>query len=908
MEWGNLRNWLSGDIRSRERTETREAWTQTEALWRASPLANGGIQPLAFSILREAHDRASRSAGAPILVSLSEAIETLLSAEDIIALEPEWRVIDGDVAVGVAVRRMLVRRRRWSANFEQMFGIVRRDLLNGFGELLEALPDSCFGNWDELTETFGVPLADLLENPAEAIERLFLMPYDDDTMRCEIFLGLREQFATNLLVASGFRPDDNIHERSDRLLLPTRQKNKSPVELARLYFGGTAFLELFELPVPFHIPEGARFEHCHIVGGTGHGKTQLMQRMIHTDLVAAQQEKRSVVVIDSQGDLVNKLRRLALFDPEAPDSLADRLIIIDPADVEFPAALNLFDAHLDRVKGYSAVDRERVLNGVIELYEVFFGAMLGAELTQKQGVIFRYLARLMITIPGATIHTLMQLMEDGRPFKPHMDELDGSARYFFQTEFFHPSFSATKKQILKRLWGVLSTPAFERMFAQRANKLDLFEAMNDGKIILVSTAKDLLKQDGSALFGRFFIAMLSQAALERSTIDEDDRTPTFVYIDEAQEYFDDSIETILNQARKYRVGLTLAHQTLDQLTPRLRSAILANTSLKCVGGVSARDARALADELRTTSDFIEGMRRRGDRTEFAVWLKQQTPQAIRLSTPLGFLERQPILSEEAFDAVTSANRARYCGTLADVVGFDFAHSPEHGEPSARTRQRTPEPRPAGEHPSPDVANEAEDEQRPPRSQEAPQRPAASAPRPGRREPPPTREMGKGGSQHRYVQHLIKGLAEERGFRAVIEEPTEGGQVDVALHRDGLSIACEISVTSTADYETRNLAKCLRGDFSRVFAIAANPKRLRAIEALTRERLPETDLARIDFLTPEEVAAALDGLTAPADETTLVRGYRVKVSRTVVGAAEAKDRRATIARVIAQSMRNLARDE
>jgi hypothetical protein len=236
--------------------------------------------------------------------------------------------------------------------------------------------------------------------------------------------------------------------------------------------------------------------------------------------------------------------------------------------------------------------------------------MLGAELTQKQGVIFRYLARLMLAIPGGTIRTLMQLMEDGKPFKSYMDGLDGSARYFFQTEFFHPSFAATKKQILRRLWGVLSTPAFERMFAQDANKLDLFEAMNEGKIILVSTAKDLLKQEGSSIFGRFFIALLAQAAQERSILAPRERTPTFVYVDEAQEYFDESVETILNQARKYRMGLTLAHQALDQLSPRLKGVLASNTSMKCAGGVSARDARALSEELHTEPDFIESMRRR----------------------------------------------------------------------------------------------------------------------------------------------------------------------------------------------------------------------------------------------------------------------------------------------------------
>ena len=118
--------------------------------------------------------------------------------------------------------------------------------------------------------------------------------------------------------------------------------------------------------MPFDIPDEVRFEHCHIVGGTGHGKTQLMQRMINADLVAAQRDLRSVIVIDSQGDLINKLRLLRLFDPAAPGILADRLVIIDPADVEYPAALNLFDAPLERIAGYRAVDRERVLNGVIE--------------------------------------------------------------------------------------------------------------------------------------------------------------------------------------------------------------------------------------------------------------------------------------------------------------------------------------------------------------------------------------------------------------------------------------------------------------------------------------------------------------------------------------------------------------
>ena len=156
-------------------------------------------------------------------------------------------------------------------------------------------------------------------------------------------------------------------------------------------------------------------------------------------------------------------------------------------------------------------------------------------------MIFKYLARLMLEIPNANIHTLRDLMDDAEPFIPYMEQLRGSARYFFEREFFDRSFAPTKKQISKRLWGVLATPSFERMFAQPTNKVDMFEMLNRGSIILINTAKDVLKQEGCMLFGRFFLSMISQATMERSVVPEKERTPTTIYIDEAHEYFDDNI-------------------------------------------------------------------------------------------------------------------------------------------------------------------------------------------------------------------------------------------------------------------------------------------------------------------------------------------------------------------------------
>lgn len=870
-------HWLGGGTRGRELDETRTKWNEVEALWQRSPFAKTPLDDLSIDIMKRVFKACDRLPALPVIIACADVVERLLRAEDVSALEADWALIDGDVAVAVEVRKLLVRRRRWSADFERLFGVLSDQLVEGFVSLFRVLPESCFTPWDtERGDALGVPLVELLERPAEWVERFVLLPTTDETLRLDIFDKLRQQLVRNMVVASGFAADTDPHEVSSRLVIPTRLKGRTPSQLVAEYLEFTPFAELFELPVPFHVPPEMRFEHCHIIGGTGHGKTQLLQRLIHDDLVAAVEDGRSLVVIDSQGDLINKLLRLELFSPDAENSLADRLVLIDPSDIEFPAALNLFDAHLDRTESYSALDRERVLNGVVELYETFFGAMLGAELTQKQGVIFRYLARLMITIPGATIHTLMQIMEDGAPFKPYMGKLQGSARHFFATEFFAPSFAATKKQILRRLWGVLSTPAFERMFVQRENKLDLYAAMNEGKIILVSTAKDLLKQDGSALLGRFFIAMIAQAALERSVIPAEKRTPTFVYVDEAQEYFGDDVETILNQARKYRVGLTLAHQTLDQLSPRLRSALHANTSLKFAGGVSAKDARAFADELHTTSDFIESMRRRRDRTEFAVWLKNMTPSAVRLTTPLGYLERQPTSTGDALDGLLERNRQQYCGSIGSA---DL--SPSEPVQTGPLSDLMPVPMHAER----------------PRSAEDLERPKLV------RTDTTPRGLGKGGAKHRYLQALIKEIGEQQGFKALLEAPVLGGQVDVLLERDGIRAAFEVSVTTPAERERTNVRKCFNAGCDHVALVLLKSNQVGvSFRTSILNSLGDGELEKLTLLTPEELPDYILGLLPVLGPTeSLVKGYRVKVTQSALPDAISKSKRAMVTAVIARSM-------
>jgi len=524
-------------------------------------------------------------------------------------------------------------------------------------------------------------------NVAALVESMLHVIHDDDYAAMGIFDHLHGRLHRNLIIASGGNPDD-----PNRFSRPFKTPKKSditdPEALVETYLGGTPLTALFDQAVAITLPSSTRFEHHHIVAGSGHGKTQTLQYLIASDLPAVAEGARSVVVLDSQGDLIRNVGGLACFAPGG--TLHDRLVLIDPTDVEWPVSLNLFDVGMDRLSGYAPLERERLTNSILELYDFVLGTLLSAEMTQKQSVIFRYVTRLMLHIPDATIHTLRELMEPGSQvrFADHIAKLSGSARHFFATEFASREFEQTKKQVLRRLWGILENQTFERMFSHPRSKLDLFHELNTGKVILINTAKDLLKENGTEIFGRFFIAMLAQAAQERATLPEGKRMPTFVYIDEAADYFDRNIGIILAQARKYNLGMVLAHQYLGQLEPKLQEAFSANTSIKFAGGVSAKDARTLAPMLYCEPYLIE----RQPKGSFAAYVRGVTKAALPVSFPFGFLERQPMMSPAERAEVRRTMRERYAVHYSELhIGgaAEDADEPSRTEPKKETDSDTP---------------------------------------------------------------------------------------------------------------------------------------------------------------------------------------------------------------------------
>jgi len=471
--------------------------------------------------------------------------------------------------------------------------------------------------------------------------------------------------AVQNIIAPFFQDNDYNHfkelkARLDANLYKTHRIN--PVfprdykgdDVVDMYLSGTILKELFNLKTSFAIPEERRFEHTHIVAGSGHGKTQTMQYFIAKDLEDVAKGNKSVVVIDSQGDLINNILKAKTLPPE-------QIVLIDPEDIAFPVSLNLFSVGQNRLASYGDLERERLTNSIIELYDFVLGSLLSAGMTAKQSIVFRYVTRLMFHIPDATIHTLRELMEpDGTDkYREHINKLEGTPRRFFETEFDSKEFTNTKTQVLRRLYGVLENQTFERMFTNPQSKFDMFTELNSGKLILINTSKSLLKEQGTQILGRFFIALIAQAAQERATLPDYDRLPAMVYIDEAQDYFDQNIGIILSQARKYKVGMIMAHQFLGQLTSGLSEAFEANTSIKLAGGVSARDARALAGQMAADPNLIQQQ----PKGTFATFVRGLTERAVPISFPFFVLEKMSRASNEERDAIREYSRKNYAESL-----------------------------------------------------------------------------------------------------------------------------------------------------------------------------------------------------------------------------------------------------
>jgi hypothetical protein len=380
--------------------------------------------------------------------------------------------------------------------------------------------------------------------------------------------------------------------------------------------------------------------------------------------------------------------------------------------------------------------------------------------------------------------------------------------------------------VLTRLNTFLRPKLVRRMVAQKRDRLDFRRIMDNRTIFLAKLSQGAIGEENAHLLGSLLVSKLSQAAMSRQNIEQSNREPYVLYIDEFHHFVTPSIASILSGARKYGLGLVLAHQETRQLRSRnedVASAVLANAATRVVFRVGETDAKSLADgfsffEARDLQSLDVGEAiARVERADFDFNLRTQRLEPI-----------EPRVAAERRAAVTEASRRGYASPREDIDATLAASREERPAPETGEEARTPTRR---------------------RKTTVRDEPADSVPLPGR-----------GGSQHKFLQSLVKKLGEERGFSVSLEKTVlDGhGHVDALLERDGMRIGCEISVSTRPEHEVGNLTKCLAAGLDYAVLIALEERTL--VEA---RRLIEVSDQKLRFLAPDAFISFLDDVVRSA---------------------------------------------
>lgn len=329
---------------------------------------------------------------------------------------------------------------------------------------------------------------------------------------------------------------------------------------------------------PFGIRRRDRRSHIHILGRTGMGKSTLLETLMLADLRAG----NGFALLDPHGDLAGRIL------DQARELRATDVIEFDPADR--PVSYN-------PLRVTDPKRRYLVAAGLISAFRKVWGDFWGPRMEH----ILRHALLTLAEFPRATLLDLPRLLTDQKFRNRVVARLsDEQVRTFWEAEFerYVKQFrNEAVAPILNKVGAFLASPMIRAVLGAREESLDLRQVMDQGHVLVANLAKGKLGEDASALLGALLVSGFEAAALSRQDIPEDERRDFYIYIDEVQNVATLSLAGMLQEARKYRLGLITAHQYLDQLDERLQRAILGNVGTLIAFRVGVRDAKILVDEF-----------------------------------------------------------------------------------------------------------------------------------------------------------------------------------------------------------------------------------------------------------------------------------------------------------------------
>lgn len=406
-----------------------------------------------------------------------------------------------------------------------------------------------------------------------------------------------------------------------------------------------------------------RRRHMYVVGQTGVGKSNYLENLALQDMV----EDRGFAFVDPHGETVDKLISMV------PKERSEDVVYFNPADMDYPMGLNLFEYHSPDQKDFLI---QEAINMLYKLYD-----------PQRQGIIgpryehlFRNAASTIMAGPdGGTFVDIPKLFNDRSYVNKKLQYVtDQTVLDFWLKEM--PSsersneFGEVKSWFISKFGAFLSNEMMRNIIGQSKSAFNLRDVMDNKKLLFVNLSKGRTGELNSKLLGMIFVMKFQAAAMSRAEIPEEERQDFCLYVDEFQNFSTDSFATILSEARKYRLNLIVANQFTTQLTDEIRDAVFGNVGSITAFRVGAdADADALSRKFQPIFEREDILRLPNHNTITQILIGGVPTQPFSMATlpPMG----EP--SAELGKALRQLSAAKYGRPRAEVEKevFDRLSSP-----------------------------------------------------------------------------------------------------------------------------------------------------------------------------------------------------------------------------------------
>ena len=327
----------------------------------------------------------------------------------------------------------------------------------------------------------------------------------------------------------------------------------------------------------FGIKVDDRRRHMYVLGSTGMGKSEFLKNMAIQDI----EEGRGLAFLDPHGDgaqaLINFIPKHRIKD----------VIYFDPADLVHPIAFNV----LEKVE-YEY--RHLIASGLLGVFKKLWGAEAWSG---RMEYILNNTILALLEYPDSTLLGINRLMASKEYRKKVVDNLkDPIVKAFWTEEFakYADKFATEATAAIQNKVGQFtSNNVIRNIIGQVGTKLDIRKIMDEGKILIVNLSKGAIGEDASRLIGALLITKIQLAAMSRVDTPEPERRDFYLYVDEFQNFATESFSNILSEARKYHLGLVVAHQYITQMEEEVRDAVFGNVGTIVTFRVGAEDAEFL---------------------------------------------------------------------------------------------------------------------------------------------------------------------------------------------------------------------------------------------------------------------------------------------------------------------------